>query len=179
MKKILLSSLIILVTSFFSLSQGLQLKNVLVVGQFDRPEDRYAMEVNVTELLNNAGVKALPSLNVLKQGTSAIELASDSIQKLVKEKGFDIFLIVNVRGYDRKFKPSQTQISFLEMLNMASIYHIYRDEATSVSFEFTFFKDNKVIYRDVVRCGNISNRDSVIKKFRKKLPKHIEKEWKV
>jgi hypothetical protein len=178
MNKILLSS-VILVISFFTFSQELHLKNVLVIGQFDRPEDRYAVEVNVTELLNNAGVKALPSLNVLKQGTAAIQLASDSIQNVITQKGFDTYLIVNVRGYDRKFKPSQTKISFEEMLNMASIYHIYRDEATSVSFEFTFFKNNEVIYRDIVRCGNISNRDSVIKKFRKKLPKQIEKRWKV
>ena len=141
MKKILLSS-VILVISFFTFSQELHLKNVLVIGQFDRPEDRYAVEVNVTELLNNAGVKALPSLNVLKQGTAAIQLASDSIQNVITQKGFDTYLIVNVRGYDRKFKPSQTKISFEEMLNMASIYHIYRDEATSVSFEFTFFKNN-------------------------------------
>lgn len=178
MKKILLSFVIIII-SLSTFSQGLQLKNVLVVGQFDRPEDRYAMEVNVTELLNNAGVKALPSLNVLKQGTSAIELASDSLLSVIHAKGFDTYLIVNVRGYDRKFKPSQSQITFKEMLNMASIYHIYRDEATSVSFEFTFFKNNQVVYRDIVRCGNISNRDSVIKKFRKRVPKHIEKNWKV
>lgn len=84
---------------------------------------------------------------------------------------------MNVRGYDRKFKPSVTKLTLEEALNMASIYHIYRDEATSVSFEFTFFRNNEVVYRDVLRCGNVSNRDSVIKKFRKKLPKQVQKHW--
>jgi hypothetical protein len=158
-------------------SQGLKLKNALVIGQFDKPEDRYAIEVNVTELLNNMGIKASPSLNLLKQGTSAVNLVTDSIKQVIAAKGFDTYLIVNVRGYDRKFKPSVTKLTLEEALNMASIYHIYRDEATSVSFEFTFFRNNEVVYRDVLRCGNVSNRDSVIKKFRKKLPKQVQKHW--
>lgn len=177
MKKLLFLLLIIFVSTT-TFSQGLKLKNVLVIGQFDKPEDRYAMEVNVTEILNNLGIKSLPSLNILKQGNSATNLSTDSIRNIIKAKGFDTYLIVNVRGYDRKFKPSESKVSFEEMLNRASLYHIYRDEATSVSFEFTFFKNNEVIYRDILRCGNISNRDTVIKKFRKKLPKQIEKHWK-
>jgi hypothetical protein len=168
-------ALLVLSSSF---SQGLKLKNVLVIGQFDKPEDRYAMEVNLTELLTNAGINASPSLNVLKQGSSAVNLTSDSIRQIIKSKGFDTYVIVNVRGYDRKFKPSETKISLNEILDMASLYHIYRDEATSVSFEFTFFRNDAVVYRDILRCSNVSNRDSVIKRFRKKLPKLIEKDWK-
>lgn len=159
-------------------TQGLKLNNVLVIGQFDKPEDRYAIEVNLTELLTNTGIKAAPSLNILKQGTSAVNLVSDSIQQIIKSKGFDTYVIVNVRGYDRTFKPSEAKISLEEMLNMASLYHIYRDEATSVSFEFTFFRNGQVVYRDILKCGNVSNRDSVIKRFRKKMPKLIEKSWK-
>ncbi len=150
----------------------------MVIGQFDKPEDRYAIEVNLTELLTNAEIKSSPSLNILKQGTSAVNLVNDSIRQIIQSKGFDTYLIVNVRGYDRKFKPSETKISFEDMLNMASLYHLYRDEATSVSFEFTFFRNDVVIYRDILKCGNVSNRDSVIKRFRKKMPKLIEKNWK-
>jgi hypothetical protein len=160
------------------LTQGLKLNNVLVIGQFDKPEDRYAIEVNLTELLTNTGIKAAPSLNILKQGNSAVNLVSDSIQQLIKSKGFNTYLVVNVRGYDRSFKPSETKITLEEMLNMASLYHIYRDEASSVSFEFTFFRNGVVVYRDILKCGNVSNRDSVIKRFRKKIPKLIEKNWK-
>lgn len=162
----------------FSFSQGLKLRNVLVIGQFDKPEDRYAIEVNLTEILTNKGIKASPSLNILKQGTSAVNLVSDSIRQVIQAKGFDTYVIVNVRGYDRKFKPSEAKITLEEMLNMASLYHIYRDEASSVSFEFTFFRNGMVIYRDILKCGNVSNRDSVIKRFRKKMPKLIDKRWK-
>jgi hypothetical protein len=177
MKKILFIILFLGVLPI-AFSQGLKLKNALVIGQFDKPEDRYAMEVNVTEILNNAGIKALPSLNILKQGNPASNLVMDSIRNIIKNKGYDTYVIVNVRGYDRKFKPSESKVNFDEMLNRASLYHIYRDEATSVSFEFTFFRNNEVVFRDVLRCGNISNRDTVIKKFRKKLPKLIDKNWK-
>jgi len=173
---------IVLICSFLicsvGLTQGLKLNNVLVIGQFDKPEDRYAIEVNLTELLTNTGIKAAPSLNILKQGNSAVNLVSDSIQQLIKSKGFNTYLVVNVRGYDRSFKPSETKITLEEMLNMASLYHIYRDEASSVSFEFTFFRNGVVVYRDILKCGNVSNRDSVIKRFRKKIPKLIEKNWK-
>ena len=162
----------------FGFSQGLKLKNALVIGQFDKPEDRYAIEVNLTELLTNAGIKASPSLNILKQGTSAVNLVNDSIRQIIKSKGFDTYVIVNVKGYDRKFKPSEAKISFEDILNMASLYHLYRDEATSVSFEFTFFRNNEVVQRNILKCGNISDRNSVLKRFRKKLPKIIEKSWK-
>lgn len=162
----------------YGFSQGLRLKNALVIGQFDKPEDRYAIEVNLTELLTNAGIKATPSLNILKQGTSAVNLVNDSIRQVIQAKGFDTYVIVNVRGYDRIFKPSEAKISLEDMLNMASLYHLYRDEATSVSFEFTFFRNDVVVYRNVLKCGNVSNRDSVIKRFRKKMPKLIEKYWK-
>lgn len=177
MRKIVFVFSFLLIVAF-SFSQGLKLKNVLIIGQFDKQEDRYAIEVNLTELLTNAGIKAAPSLNVLKQGTSAVNLVNDSIQQLILSKGFDTYVIINVRGYDRKFKPSEAKVSFEEMLNMASLYHIYRDETTSVSFEFTFFRNNTIVYRDMLRCGNLSNRDSVIKRFRKKMPKKIEKKWK-
>jgi hypothetical protein len=177
MRKLIIAFISILVFSVGH-SQGLKLNNVLVIGQFDKPEDRYAIEVNLTELLANEGIKASPSLNILKQGTSALNLVNDSIRQIIQSRGFDTYVVVNVRGYDRKFKPSETKISLEEMLNMASIYHIYRDEATSVSFEFTFFRNGVVIYRDILRCGNVSNRDSVIKRFRKKMPSMIGKKWK-
>jgi hypothetical protein len=159
-------------------TQSLKLTNAIVIGQFDKIEDRYAVEVNLTELLINSGIKAAPSINILKQGESAFDLATDSIRQLIQSKGFDTYLIVTVRGYDRKFKPSEAKVTLIEMLNMASLYHIFRDEVSSVSFEFTFFRNDKVVHRDVIRCSNVSNRDSVIKRLRKKLPKLIEKEWK-
>jgi hypothetical protein len=104
-------------------------------------------------------------------------LALDSIQRVLKQAGIDRIAIVNVRGYDRRFKISDKETSLKETLGRTSIYHIYREEATSVSFEFTFYKENKMVFRDILKCGNVSDRDSVIKRIRKKLPKRIAKKW--
>jgi hypothetical protein len=169
--------LLILFNNFIS-SQSLKLKNAIVIAQFDKQEDRYALEVSLTEMFAEYNIKAMPSLNLLKQGADASVLADDTLQKNLKIAGYDTYLVVNVRGYDRTFKPATQKISFAEILDMTSIYHLYRDEATSVSFEFTFFRNNEVVQRNILKCGNISDRNSVLKRFRKKLPKIIEKGWK-
>ena len=177
-KNILISSVFLLLFSAeISWSQTLKLTNAIVIAQFDKSEDRYALEVTLTELLTQYKIKAMPSLNLLKQGADASVLADDSLQKDLKSAGYDTYLVVNVRGYDRKFKPATQKISLAEMLEMTSIYHLYRDEATSVSFEFTFFRNNEVVRRDILKCGNISDRNAVLKRLRKKLPKIIEKSW--
>ena len=169
--------LLLLITNV-SWSQSLKLNNAIVIAQFDKSEDRYALEVTITELLTQYKIKAMPSLNLLKQGADASVLVDDTIQKNLKIAGYDTYLVVNVRGYDRTFKPATQKISLAEILDMTSIYHLYRDEATSVSFEFTFFRNNEVVQRNILKCGNISDRNSVLKRFRKKLPKIIEKSWK-
>ena len=46
-------------------SQG----KVLIIGQFDRPDERYAIEVTLTEIFAQNGLEAIPSLNILKQGS--------------------------------------------------------------------------------------------------------------
>ena len=108
-----------------------------------------------------------------------VNLANDSIKKILRSKGLDAYAILNVRGYDRRFKPSEAKISLKEILEMTSIYHIYRDEATSVTFEFTFFDLNdQLIGRSLLKCNNVSDRDSVMKRFRKKMPKLIASGWK-
>ena len=127
------------------------------------------MELNLVEILQQNGYKALPSFNLLKQGEALGNLLNDSTRNLLKAKGIDAYVVLNVRGYDRKFKSSETKTTLKEMLDMTSIYHIYRDEATSVTFEFTFFDlNNQLIGRSLLKCGNVSDRDSVMKRFREK-----------
>jgi len=53
---------------------------------------------------------------------------------MLVQKGFDTYLVVNVRGYDRTFKPSDDSQTLAELLETTSIYQIYRDEATSCFF---------------------------------------------
>ena len=158
-------------------AQNIKLTNAVIITQFDKEEDRYAMQALMTDMLKGYQIKALPLMNVLKQGEDQQHLLNDSIQKVLLQKGFDTYLVVNVRGYDRTFKPSEDSQTLAELLETTSIYHIYRDEATSVSFEFSIYKQGKLISRQVLRCGNVSDRDSVLKRLRKRLPKKVLPSW--
>ena len=104
MKNFALLILLFLAVNVNAQKESIQLKNALVVGQLDKEEDRYSLEINLTELLTDAGIKAVPSLNILKLGEDASILATDSIQKIVAAKGIDTYVLVSVRGYDKKFK---------------------------------------------------------------------------
>lgn len=172
-------TLLLIFLSIFGISEAQKAieTKTLVIGQFDRSDERYAIEVAITDIFLKNGIQAIPSLNIIKQGADPSVLASDSVQKKLKDRGITTLAIINVRGYDRKFKISNKETALKEALGRTSIYHIYREEATSVSFEFTFFKNNEMVFRDILKCGNISDRDSVIKRIRKKLPKRISKKW--
>lgn len=163
---------------FHAQLSDLHLKNALVVGQLDKPEDRYTVEINLTELLTNSGIKAIPSLNMMKLGSDASMLATDSIQRLVAAKGIDTYVIVSVRGFDRRFKPTMRKDDLNSALGAGSLFPIYREEVVSVSFEFLFYRNGQFVASDIVKCGNVSERDTVIKRFRKKLVKRIDKKWK-
>ena len=160
------------------LIQNLNLSNAAVVGQLDKADDRYSIEVALTEMLANNGIKAMPSMNILKVGNDPQILASDSIKDLLKSKGFDTYVLVSVRGFDKKFKPAKNHGSLTQILTEGHLFPIYRDEAVSVSFEFFFYRNGEFIGTDIVKCGNISSRDTVMKRFRKKLNKRIPKHWK-
>lgn len=157
--------------------KDLNLRNALVVGQLDRSEDRYTMEINFSELLADNGIKTLASLNVLKQGTEPEVLASDSIQAVLKSKGIDTYVLVSVRGYDRKFKPSTQHQTLETELNTGHAFPLYRDEIVSITFEFRFYRNGQFVAYDIVKVGNVGSRDGVLKKFRKKIGKRIQT-WK-
>ena len=178
MKKLLFIVVLLVASSVNAQTKGLALKNALVIGQLDKEEDRYSIEINVTEILSSAGVKAVPSLNVLKLGSDAQLLATDSVQKIVAAKGLDTYVIVSVRGYDRKFKLSTIKDDFKTALGAGNLFPIYREEIVSVTFEFKFFRNGQQVAADIIKCGNISDRDSVIRRLRKALAKHVEKKWK-
>lgn len=156
----------------------LNLTNALVIGQMDLTADRYSLEINTTELMNSRGVKAVPSLNVMKLGGDAMILASDSIADVMKAKGVDTYVLVSVRGYDRKFKVSGLKDSLEVALGTNSLFGLYREDIVSISFEFKFFRGGQLVYSDMIKCGNIGDRETVIKRFRKKVGKRILKKWK-
>ncbi len=178
MKNLTLLLLLLVAVNVQAQKESIQLKNALVVGQLDKAEDRYSVEINLTELLTEAGVKAIPSLNILKMGSDASIIATDSIQKIISAKGIDTYILVSVRGYDKKFKKTHRKDELKTALDAGNLFPIYRDEVVSVSFEFMFYRNGQFIGTDIVKCGNVSSRDTVIKRFRKSVAKRIEKSWK-
>lgn len=171
-------ALFVVVNPFLFFSQiNFQFTNAVVIGQFDKPEDRFSIEINTTEILSSQGIKAIPSLNLLKTGADSRLLATDSIKAVVRSKGFDTYLIVKVIGYDKRFKVSERKITFEEALGLGTLFNLYRDEAESISFECSFFKNDQIVYREVIRCLSISDRNTVLKKYRKKLTKRVSKKW--
>jgi len=171
MKSFILSLFLLSVLQVFG--QGIKLTNAVVIAQFEKEEDRYAMQALMTDMLQQHQIKTLPIMNILKQGEDMQHLLLDSVQQVLVQKGFDTYVVVNVRGYDRTFKPSTDVQTLAELLETTSIYHIYRDEATSVSFEFSVYRGGKLIDRQILRCGNVSDRDSVLKRLRKRFNKKI------
>lgn len=159
-------------------AKDFHLTNGLVIGQMDNPEDRYSIEINLTEMLVSNGVKALPSLNVMKMGGDAMILSSDSVTALMKSKGIDTYVLVSVRGYDRRFKVSEKQGDLKSALSAAGLFDLYRMDIVSISFEFKFYREGEFVFGDMVKLGNISDRETVLKKFRNKVEKRIVKKWK-
>lgn len=157
--------------------ENLDLKNCVIVGQLDKSEDRFTLEVNLAEILADCGVKVMASLNAMKQGTDQSMLASDSIQQAIKAKGFDTYVLVSVRGYDTKFKPSTHFNDLKTELNIGHLFPLYREEIISITLEFHFYRNGQHVAYDIVKLPGTSSRDEVIKKLRKRLPKRIKKTW--
>ncbi len=155
----------------------IKLTNAVVIGQMDNPDDRYSVEIATTDLLRQYKVKTTPSLNLLKLGSDSREIASDSIQTKLKAEGFDTYMLVSIRGFDKNYKPGNLDDDFEKSLEQATFFDLYRLNAVSVSFQVKFFRDGKCVHAEIIKCGNIADRGGVLKRFRKKLEKRLKKKW--
>ncbi len=176
-KYIYLFVLFATVNSSVAQKVNLNLKNAVVIGQLDNTEDRYSLEINLTELLTSRGVKTIPSLNIMKIGSDSQLLASDSMTQVLKEKGIDTYILVSVRGYDRKFKPTTSKDDLFKSLELGSLFNLHQPDIVSVSFEFKFYRNGQFITSDIVKCANVSDRETVLKRFRIKVGKRITSKW--
>ncbi|MDX2359363.1 MAG: hypothetical protein QNK23_01060 [Crocinitomicaceae bacterium] len=159
--------------------QPLTLTNAVIIGQMDKPQDRYSIEIMLTEMMTSRQMPAVPSLNIMKIGADAQIMASDSIKEILTAKGIDTYMLVTVRGYDRRFKVAAMQEDLSGALNTGSLFELYRTEIVSVSFEFKFYRGGEFIFGDMIKCGSVSDREQVLKKFRSKVQKRMDKKWRV
>ncbi len=178
MRNYILFCLLLIGNLSFSQTKHVQLSNGLIVAQLDRPDEKFTLEINLAELFSNAGIQVIPSLNILKQGEIPSVLASDSILRLLKSKNVDTYILVSVRGFDKKFKASTHFESLANELGSSHLFPLFRDEIMSITFEFTFYRNGEVIANELLRLKNVDSKDKVMKKLRKKLPKLISK-WKL
>jgi hypothetical protein len=172
-----LSLILVLLISTLSYGQKgkLNLTNALIVGQMDKEDERFMLEIALTEFFADMNVKAVPSINVLKQGARPEDLINPEMRAAVKAKGLDTYMLVSVRGYDSRFKKTNKNDSLDVALDYGTLFSLYRAEATSVTFEFFIFRNDVMVKTDLVRCGNISSKETVLKRLKKKLARRVKK----
>ncbi|MBU2020286.1 MAG: hypothetical protein KJ941_11630 [Bacteroidetes bacterium] len=174
--RIIIFALLLLATaSWAQKKESINLTNALIVGQFEKEDDRYNLEVALTEFFNENGVKAIPSLNVLKQGSDLRMLLLDTLEEVVSKKGIDTYLLCSVRGYDRRFKKASSTNDMETALGYGTLFSLYRAEVVSVTFEIFIYRNNQLVFSDLVRCGNVSTKEKVLIRLKKKLAKRIRK----
>jgi len=180
MKNILLIAISLLLLSFNAWTQEtekLNLKNTLIVGQQDDLSDRYILEVGLLQLFSDYNIKSKASLNVVKQRGTNDYLLNDTVQQQLKSEGIDTYLLVSIRGYNKRFKPSENANPIEEEINAGHLYPLYRESASTVTFSFTFYRDMKPVHYELIKTGTVGSKDAVMKKLLKKVRKRLEKEW--
>lgn len=154
------------------------LQNAVVLAQMDSQEDRYSTEVSLTNIFGGFGIKAKPSLNVIKRGQDAIELLNEENQTKLKAENFDTYVVVRVLGYDQKYSATNIKDDLTTTLKQGAFFGLYRQDMASISFEFKIFREGKLQRVDVRKFGNIGNRTDVLRKLSKTVVKLLEKKWK-
>lgn len=181
MKNLLLIAISVFFMNHYAWTQekeALNLKNVLIVGQQDDMSDRYILEVGLLQLFADYNIKAKASLNVIKQkGTDEI-LLNDTIYQTLKDEGIDTYLLVSIRGYNKRFKPSDEASPLEDEINAGHLYPLHRESASNVTFSFTFYRDMKPVHHELIRTGTVGSKDAVMKKLLKKVEKRLARDWK-
>ncbi len=176
MKKLIVFTFIFVsFSSFAQEKKEFTLTNALIVGQMEQEDERYSLEIALTEFFTDRGIKAVPSLNILKEGSDQVLLAGDSLKNVVRAKGLDTYMLVSVRGYDSRFKVSTKNDDFKTALGYGTLFKLYREEITNVSFEFFFYQNGVLVKKDLIRVGNVNSKESVIKRLKKKLVRKMRK----
>jgi hypothetical protein len=155
----------------------LKLNNALIVSHLDKESDQFSLEIGVSDVLSRSKVKNTVSLNVLKAGGDPQVLLTDSLTQILKAKGINTLMLVSVRGFDNRFRPSTGNMTLAEDLAADNLFPIYKEDIVSVTFEFHFYRDGKLVYADLLKIGGAGSRDKVLRKLRKKLAKRVQKNW--
>lgn len=177
MKKLFFALFLTTLTVFGYSQEINNVKNALVIGVFNDPQERFSVEADLTAFFNRNQIKAIPSLNLVKQGGDIKQLLNDSIKGILTAKGIDTYVFVSVRGYDKRFKHTHQDKTMLDIMDANGILPVFQEDMVSVTFEFSFFRKEKFLGTELIRVNGIKGRPSVFAKMRKKLEK-ILVDWK-
>ena len=181
MRLIIYTSVISLLTSIFSIAQNdepLNLENALVVAMQDKTEDRYTLELGIIELLRKHNILAKSSLNILKNGQDPTILASDSIKGKLSNEGVNTYMLISVRGFNKRFNPSKNIPSLKDELRSGHLFPIWRETASTVTFTIIFYRNAVPVHYELIRVRAGNSRDKMMKRLIKKMERRITKEWK-
>jgi len=174
--KLIVLLFLLMTIPIISMAQ-MRLENVLVVAQQDKLEDRYSMELALTNMMQTFGVTSKSALGVIPQGEFMNVLATEEMQKRVKAMGIDTYMLISVRGYDRSFTPSTNILNMRDELNAGHMFSFWRESANSISFSVTFYRNNQPIHYELIKIKNGKNREATISKMVKAFEKRLQKSW--
>ena len=112
-------------------TKDLKLNNALIVGQLDKSDDRYLIEVALTEVLAANGIKAMPSMNILKVGNDPQILASDSIKDLLSKQCRKVLTHDPYVKNDLDLVTLQVILENADILLIGAPHNIYKTVLTS------------------------------------------------
>ena len=178
MKKLALFIIVIGFTVNVHSQEDLNLTNVLIIGLQEKVSDRFTLEIALLDVMHENNINAKSSINVLKQGERQAILASDSLQRKLKRDDINTYMLVAVRGYDKRFNPPSRILDLEEELNAGHLFPIWRENASSVTFTISFYRNGFPVHNELIMIRSTGSRDAVMKRLTKKISKRLRKAWK-
>ena len=158
--------------------EPLNLDNALVVAMQDKMEDRYTLELAVIELLRKHNVLAKSSLNILKDGQDPMILASDSIKRNLSNAGVNTYMLISVRGFNKRFNPSQNIPALKDELRSGHLFPIWRETASTVTFTIIFYRNEVPVHYELIRVRAGNSVDKMMKRLVKQMERRLTRSWK-
>jgi hypothetical protein len=172
--KILVALLLISSTTAFG---QVLLENVVVVAQQNNTADRFNLELAVMDLLRKYEVNARSAISVVKEGQGPNSLANDSIQKRLSGDGFNMFMLISVRGYDKRFSPPSNRFTLNEELLGGHLYAYHREKISSVTFTISFFRNGHPVHSELIRVKKTKSPEKILKSLIKKMERRLKRSW--
>ena len=177
MRFLLAILVLVLISTTSIVSAQINLDNVVVVAQQNKTDHRYNLELAIMEVLRKYDVNAISAISVLKDGQGPPSLANDSIQKRLSDDGYDMFMLVSVRGYDKRFSPPSNSYSLNEELRAGHLFSYFEKKRSSVTFTVSFFRNGIPVHSELVRVKKTKSPEKVLASFSKKIEKRLKRVW--